>query len=563
MNNTGISDAAHSTTSVQQNDSKDDSNTSENTSTATTANQKGFAHVKEQYLVQQQQTKKRTADEAVKDSQDGGDNARNGNKRRRKGQNKHRRNRMSLGVSSRDEESGDAESSGYMPAMSGQSNIASRELQIKLRKSEYDYTWAHRVSDKFRNQQQKQKVDREKEQRNLIAMLNSNIMASEDAKEEKADPALQGLVESDASQKRHAREVKRVDLNGKLIVAPLTTVGNLPFRRCMKKYGADITIGEMALTYEILKGNRRELSLLRRHESEDVFGVQLAGNDIRQMCEVAQLLEEEFNVDFVDINCGCPIDLLCKRGMGAGLMERKQRLSNIVTSMKEILSVPVTVKMRTGIKSNKPTAHQMFQLLDESGVDALTLHGRSKEQRYTKLANWDYIEQCAKLVKCPVIGNGDVMDFEEYNAHAGKVDSIMIGRGALIKPWIFTEIKEQRHWDISSTERFDNLREFVKHGLDHYGSDELGIENTRRFTLEWMSFLHRYIPVGLLERVPQKINERPPHFVGRNELETLMASGDVRDWIKLTTMIPELGTPHSGFTFVPKHKSNSYEGVEG
>lgn len=134
---------------------------------------------------------------------------------------------------------------------------------------------------------------------------------------------------------------------------------------------------------------------------------------------------------------------------------------------------------------------------------------------------------------------------------------VMLGRGALIKPWIFTEIKEQKLWDISSQERFDILKKYTNYGLEHWGSDSRGVENTRRFMLEWLSFLYRYIPVGLLENPPQKINERPPYYKGRDELETLMASPAASDWIKLSEML--LGKVPDGFRFIPKHKANSYQ----
>lgn len=139
---------------------------------------------------------------------------------------------------------------------------------------------------------------------------------------------------------------------------------------------------------------------------------------------------------------------------------------------------------------------------------------------------------------------------------APHVSSIMIGRGALIKPWIFKEIKEQKAWKPSSTERYEILQKYVNYGLEHWGSDTKGIENTRRFLLEWQSFLYRYVPYDLLLYPPQSINQRPQRYRGRDELETLMSSSSSQDWVKLSEML--LGKVPVGFTFTPKHKANAY-----
>ncbi|XP_060088623.1 tRNA-dihydrouridine(47) synthase [NAD(P)(+)]-like isoform X2 [Heteronotia binoei] len=351
----------------------------------------------------------------------------------------------------------------------------------------------------------------------------------------------------------------QLDLQGKLYLAPLTTCGNLPFRRICKRFGADVTCGEMAVCTNLLQGQSSEWALLKRHNTEDVFGVQLEGAFPDTMTKCAELLNQAIEVDFVDINVGCPIDLVYKKGGGCALMSRTNKFEQIVRGMNTVLDVPLTVKIRTGVQEKVNLAHKIIPNLREWGASLVTLHGRSREQRYTKGADWEYIAECAKLASpMPLFGNGDILSYEDANrAMQTGVSGIMIARGALIKPWIFTEIKEQRHWDISSSERLDLLKDFTSYGLEHWGSDTQGVEKTRKFLLEWLSFLCRYIPAGLLERLPQRINERPSYYMGRDYLETLMASQNVGDWIKISEML--LGPVPDNFTFLPKHKANSYK----
>ncbi|XP_067862748.1 tRNA-dihydrouridine(47) synthase [NAD(P)(+)]-like [Heptranchias perlo] len=369
-----------------------------------------------------------------------------------------------------------------------------------------------------------------------------------------------GVVTDEDIIKLRSCEKKQLNFRDKLYLAPLTTCGNLPFRRICKRFGADITCGEMAMCTNLLQGQSSEWALLKRHYTEDFFGVQLEGAFPDTMTKCAELLNQNIDVDFVDINVGCPIDLVYHKGGGCGLMNRLNKLEQIVKGMNSVLDVSLTAKIRTGVHEKVNIAHKIIPNLRDCGLSLVTLHGRSREQRYTKLSDWEYIDYCAQLANpMPLFGNGDILSFEDANrakATTG-VSGVMIARGALIKPWIFTEIKEQRHWDISSQERFEILQDFRNYGLEHWGSDTQGVEKSRRFLLEWLSFLCRYIPIGLLEHVPQKINERPPYYLGRDYLETLMASQNVSDWIKISEML--FGPVPPNFTFLPKHKANSYK----
>jgi len=438
-------------------------------------------------------------------------------------------------------------------------NMLSKDVQTRLRKKTYDFKLSDTAIQLSFDIWRKNNPDKNTELDSIkVESKENGEPETKKAKIEVEEKPIGYAPEEDLIKMR-PQERKKLDFRNKLYLAPLTTVGNLPFRRLCKKLGADITCGEMAMGLPLLQGHQPEWALLQRHKSEDFFGIQVCGCSPNQMGRVAQLLEENVECDFVDINMGCPIDLVFKKGMGSGLMARNRPIETISRTMANIMSRPLTIKMRTGIYKDKNIAHNLFPKLQDLGVAALTIHGRSREQRYTKLADWEYIGACKNTVDIPVFGNGDVFNYEDYilKKEQSGVDGIMIARGALIKPWIFTEIKEQRHWDISVQERLDIFKDYCNFGLEHWGSDDKGLETTRKFLLEWLSFTYRYVPFGILKNPPQKINERiPGRYRGRCEMETLLCSNNSQDWVKITEMF--LGKVKDNFEFVPKHKANSY-----
>ncbi|KAJ1918537.1 tRNA-dihydrouridine synthase 3 [Mycoemilia scoparia] len=470
-------------------------------------------------------------------------------------------------------------------------NLLDPEIRKKLRKNMYDFhktrsflkvlekesikegkpiTYAKNADLK---KAAREALEKEKEQKNGQVEDGDKAVKVENKEPtttEKQEEAQKSVVESgtinaetipDEMTDRKERKKKSLDFKGKSYLAPLTTVGNLPFRRICKEFGVDITCSEMCMATNVLQGQQSELALLKRHPTEDLFGVQVCGNRPDVVGKACEFIDNEFSVDFIDLNMGCPVDDVFNFGGGSGLMRNLGKMSKIIRTMDAVTECPITVKYRTGITKTDSIAHKLTPKVETWGAAIGTLHGRSRQQRYTKLANWEYIAECRKTPNSmPLFGNGDVLSWEDYWEHVEKeqADGVMIGRGALIKPWIFQEIKERKVWDISSNERLDILKKFCNYGYEHWGTDERGLSITRKFLCEWQSFLHRYVPAGLLEVLPQKINDRPPPFYGRDELETLMGSPQVSDWIKITERI--MGPSPDDFVFVPKHKANAYEG---
>ncbi|KAI9472435.1 MAG: hypothetical protein EXX96DRAFT_584068 [Benjaminiella poitrasii] len=465
------------------------------------------------------------------------------------------------------------------------------ELQKKLQKNQYEFTktkaYMVEVAKEIETEQKmkdentlKRKAMENITEQNTVE-ANKKVKKEEEAYEsdgsdaffdapsEFADVTIKPAFEEPKEETKPIGPIdtgykKIIDFRNKTFLAPLTTVGNLPFRRICKEFGVDITCGEMALAPNLLRGQQSEWALTKRHKSEDIFGVQICGSKVEQITKVAEVLSKEADIDFIDLNMGCPIDLVYKQGAGSALLEARGRMYKMLRGMKVVSNIPITAKFRMGVKDNYPLADRIVPKLDELGIALGTLHGRSRAQRYTKKADWEYVGKMKNLSSTmPIYGNGDIMSFEDYN-HDREIsgcDGVMIGRGALIKPWLFDEIKQQRHLDISANERFDMLKRFCDYGLEHWGSDSQGVNTTRRFLCEWQSFLYRYIPVGILEQPPQNMNERPPPYQGRNDLETLMASPLASDWVKISEMI--LGPAPEDFKFVPKHKANSFEKIEG
>lgn len=287
---------------------------------------------------------------------------------------------------------------------------------------------------------------------------------------------------------------------GELWLAPLTKGGNLPFRRLVaEEFGAKVTVSEMAFARFLLRGNRVERARLRRTNDASlggVFGAQIATNAIAEGVRAGIMIAESGDVDFLDLNCGCPIHETWKRGLGAALLKKPAKLERLVEGIANGVPLPLTVKIRLGIDSVTP-ARRIAESLENAGAAAIIIHGRTKEQRYTKSSDWDAIREIVSERNIPIIGNGDILTYYEARdrIEASGVAACMTGRGALIKPWIFQEFRENKAWEPTTEERvgvYHRLRELMR---ECWGDDTIGKERFDTFMPWHLGFFCRYRPL--------------------------------------------------------------------
>jgi len=315
---------------------------------------------------------------------------------------------------------------------------------------------------------------------------------------------------------------------GRLVMAPMTRGTDLPFRRLAMEWGAPVAVGEMAYAHKVVGGERSERALLRRHPSERVFGVQLAGKRPEVMAEAARIAVDH-GADFLDVNLGCPIDDTTRRGFGAALLERPSRVGAIVEAMKSAVPVPITIKMRLGWADAKPTFLKIARAAEAAGVDAIGLHARSRAQRYRRPADWSAVRDLVQAVRVPVVGNGDILswrDADERMVETGCA-AVMVGRWALVKPWIFREYAERRDFMPTPAERLAVLRRYIELAIEHFGDDEHGRTRARQFFTFHQDFFRRYRH-GADRRAVNASDPREWGEPPRDDLEAWLCRADAR-----------------------------------
>jgi tRNA-dihydrouridine synthase B len=281
-----------------------------------------------------------------------------------------------------------------------------------------------------------------------------------------------------------------LELGEGLILAPMAGITDLSFRRIAKSLGADLVTSEMVSGEGIVRKSASTRLLLNSHPEERPLAIQLFGSDPLVMGEAARIVSGE-GADIIDLNMGCPVPKVLRQGAGAQLIRQPEKVAQIVEAVRRVVSIPVTVKTRSGWSKSQINVLELARVAEDAGADAITIHPRTAKQGFSGKADWYLIGKVKQAVNIPVIGNGDVTrpeQVEEMKQLTG-CNGVMIGRGAMGNPWIFKQAKQLVQGEAVSDPSVRERLEVMGRHLDLYKESLSGRQRLAgiRSRLMWYS----------------------------------------------------------------------------
>lgn len=280
-------------------------------------------------------------------------------------------------------------------------------------------------------------------------------------------------------------KIGNLKMNGYAALAPMAGVADRAFRELCLEYGAGFAESEMISSKALTMGDKKSKELMKITKKEHPCGIQIFGNDADIMEQAIPYVEKQ-DPNFIDINFGCPAPKIAGNGSGSALMKAPELLGDIVYSVSHAASRPVTAKIRSGWNGENINAVEVAKIIEQNGASAITVHGRTRDQMYAPPVNIEIIKEVKLNVSIPVIANGDIVDgitaakmFEETNC-----DYLMVGRGALGRPWVFSQINAYLKHGIILPEPpvSERMKVMVKHikKICEYKGEKFGINEARK-----------------------------------------------------------------------------------
>ena len=277
-------------------------------------------------------------------------------------------------------------------------------------------------------------------------------------------------------------KIGNIDLgNRPLFLAPMEDVTDIGFRKLCKRYGASMVYTEFVAAEALVRSIKATVRKLTISDDERPVGIQIYGRTTDAVVEAARIVEAEAHPDVIDLNFGCPVKKVAGKGAGAGMLQNIPLMLEMTEAVVKAVNTPVTVKTRLGWSDSNLIITELAPKLQDCGIQALTIHGRTRAQMYTGEADWTLIKAVKDnpAIKIPIIGNGDIksLDDADHAFDTFGVDAVMIGRATFGQPWIFSREATET---LNNADKIDILLELLQLNIDYIGDEHKAILHTRR-----------------------------------------------------------------------------------